>query len=660
MSFLQPLLLAALPLAALPIIIHLINQRRFQTIDWGAMRFLFEATRMSRGYARIRQWLILLFRVLAIATLVIAVSRPLASGWVGLMGGGRADTAIVLIDRSPSMTQQGAGTVLSKLESAIGTISQTLATFGSSRIVVIDSATLEPREVSSPDMILKSPAAGPSSASADLPIMLQAAHDYIKSNRTGHTAIWICSDRRANDWDAESGRWKSLRDSFLEFKQGVEFSLVANPDLDPDNIALEVTNVRRQKSSDGAILLVSLKLSHSGESELRRRVPVSFEIDGARSELPVDLTGTVTELKDHPIPLESDHVRGWGRVSIPADRSPADDVFYFVFDEPPPRRTILVTDQPNEVRPLRLAAEIAPDPSVESTVEVIEPSALETVDWTEVALLLWQAPLPDVATAADVEEFVARGGRAIFFPPAAPSNEKLFGVSWEAWVDSPDALRVQTWRGDQDLWARSQSGAALPVGELLIRRHCTLAGEVTPLATLAGGDPLLARVPTERGGVYFCMTTCSSRDSSLATNGVALYVAVQRALLAGAQELVGTRQLVAGLAENEDPADWKQIAGPKDLLSSEYPFQAGIYNVNDQTVALNRDTAEEHAKVVSAARVEELFNGLDFHRVDDQAGSAQSLAQEIWRLCLAGMLSAMVLEAAFCLPKRLHVTGAAA
>ena len=60
MSFLQPWLLAALPLVALPIIIHLINQRRFQTIDWAAMMFLLAANRMSRGYARLRQWLILL------------------------------------------------------------------------------------------------------------------------------------------------------------------------------------------------------------------------------------------------------------------------------------------------------------------------------------------------------------------------------------------------------------------------------------------------------------------------------------------------------------------------------------------------------------------------------------------------------------------------
>ena len=109
MSFLQPWLLLALPLALLPVIIHLINQRRFQTVRWGAMMFLLTANRMARGFARIRQWLIMAARILAIAGLVFAVSRPLASGWLGLAAGGRADTTIIVLDRSPSMQQRGAG-----------------------------------------------------------------------------------------------------------------------------------------------------------------------------------------------------------------------------------------------------------------------------------------------------------------------------------------------------------------------------------------------------------------------------------------------------------------------------------------------------------------------------------------------------------------------
>src|SRR3954452_178999 len=103
MSFLQPMLLAALPLMALPIIIHLINQRRYQTVRWAAMMFLLAANRMSRGYARVRQWLILSARMLAIAGLAFVIGRPLAGGWLGLTAGARADTTILILDRSPSM-----------------------------------------------------------------------------------------------------------------------------------------------------------------------------------------------------------------------------------------------------------------------------------------------------------------------------------------------------------------------------------------------------------------------------------------------------------------------------------------------------------------------------------------------------------------------------
>src|SRR5205814_3337589 len=116
MTFLQPLLLVGLPLVTLPVIIHLINQRRYQSIRWAAMIFLLAANRMSRGYAKLRQWLILFFRTVAIAGLIFAVSRPLAGGWLGRAAGGKPDTTIVLLDRSPSMRQQGTGTVVSKLD----------------------------------------------------------------------------------------------------------------------------------------------------------------------------------------------------------------------------------------------------------------------------------------------------------------------------------------------------------------------------------------------------------------------------------------------------------------------------------------------------------------------------------------------------------------
>ena len=82
MSFLQPILLIGLPLALLPVIIHLINQHRHRTVRWAAMIFLLDAKKMTKGLARLRQILILTMRVLAVATLVFAALgvRANASG----------------------------------------------------------------------------------------------------------------------------------------------------------------------------------------------------------------------------------------------------------------------------------------------------------------------------------------------------------------------------------------------------------------------------------------------------------------------------------------------------------------------------------------------------------------------------------------------------
>src|SRR5437868_9648066 len=154
MTFLQPILLAGLPLVSLPIIIHLINQRRYQTIRWAAMMFLLAANRMSRGYARVRQMLILLFRMLAVAGLFFAVSRPLASGWFGRAAGGRADTTIILLDRSPSMRQQGQGTAISKLEAGRHQLARTLEVLGSGRWVLIENTSNLPKEIESPAALL--------------------------------------------------------------------------------------------------------------------------------------------------------------------------------------------------------------------------------------------------------------------------------------------------------------------------------------------------------------------------------------------------------------------------------------------------------------------------------------------------------------------------
>jgi hypothetical protein len=218
-------------------------------------------------------------------------------------------------------------------------------------------------------------------------------------------------------------------------------------------------------------------------------------------------------------------------------------------------------------------------------------------------------------------------------------------------------VHVESWRGDQDLLARTQSGAALPVGELTVRRYCGLEGEFTTLARLYGGATLLGRVTTDRGGVYFCASTVSPADATLGTEGVSLYVAIQRALAAGAAELAQARQLAAGDSFPRSATSWKQLAGPDDTLSTEYPFHAGVYAADKQMLAVNRSAAEDHPSTLSETRVTELFRGLDFDLVSDEAGNMHSLAREVWRLCIGAMAVALVVEAGLCLPKKPRQAG---
>lgn len=682
MSFLQPWMLIALPLAALPVIIHLINQRRFQTTQWAAMMFLLTANRMNRGYAKIRQWLILAFRTMVIAALVFAVGRPLVSG---TLGGGvfgsvfrqGSSTAIVLVDRSPSMQARAGAAAQTKLDLGLAQIAESLDTMGTERVVLIESNRALPIELASTGGLLDSPHVGPSDASADLPKMLLAALDYINANQLGQTDIWICSDLRAEDWRVDDGRWKSLREAYAEFGRRVRFRLMA---MDGTDLVTGTENGNRQIRvektalvSEGPDTLVSISLKvqqqaadangeEDSEGTAKTFLPVTFDLLGNRSTVEVEVRNGVGELTNHRVPLPSGQSRGQGSVSIAADTNGADNTYFFTFDETPPRRCVIVTDDEEVGRVLSLAAEIATDEAMVNIAEVISTSQVGSIRWDETALVLWHASLPeDDAGRADdataIRSFVDRGGRIVFFPPARQSQQdrsrELFSIAWGDWQQPSGSLAVSTWRSDADILSATLAGASLPLGKLQVSRYASLIGDATPLAKLADGSMLFARVPTRRGGVYFCATTPSREDSSLATDGVVLYVLVQRVLDEGAVSLGNTLQMDAGESDADFAAQWRKLAGDKSALSIDNAFVAGVYAEGEgqKWLAVNRSVAEDSAVIASDVKVDQLFDGLVYDRIAGQAATGRSLVEEAWRAFLMVMLAAMIGEAFLCLPK---------
>ncbi|MFN7626401.1 MAG: BatA domain-containing protein [Pirellula sp.] len=688
MSFLQPWMLVALPLIAIPIIIHLVNQRRFQTVPWAAMRFLLEANKMSSGYTKLRQWLILAMRTLALAALVLFTARPLTSGIMALLGGDSNRLAIVVLDRSPSMSETLPGANGNKLQMAIQQLGDTFRTLGIERIVAIDPISEKPEEYSSVSQWIRATPQQTWSATTDIPGMLEKALLYAKNNRVGNTLVWLCSDMRDSDWRSRDGRWKAIQDGFKTLPQDVRFSVLDLSGNESNNRSVRVTSAERIDGPKGPELSLNFRIDRSSapsenSSNDANSIPVEIAVGENRSVLNVELNGNSAEVNDHRIPLElvrddpNASRRGWGSVRLPSDSNPADDQSYFVFEQPPTRRTVIVSDTPELVAAIELCASIAPQQSVQCEAELLNPSQLDALDWNSVALMVWHQPLPTGKTLETLEKFVSSGGQLLLVPPESPDSNTAFGIQWMGWENPPsnpkdpsdangstDAnasidggnaaaaglARIEQWQNDSQLLANTLSGAPLPLGQLGIRRVCKIAGDITPLASLRGGTPVLAKIDRTDSSITICATTPSDRDSTFAGDGIVLYVTIQRLLAIGANRVGTAKDVVAGTEHRIVNPTSTMASGPESVPSSEYAMHSGIYLADDILVAINRGLAEEDPRMVDQDALQRMFGDLSWAKIN--AGKpASTLVQEIWRWFVVAMLAALLIEAILCLPR---------
>lgn len=101
--FIHPGIAAAAAAAALiPILIHLINRKRFRRVPWAAMSFLMAANRRSARRVRLENLLLLALRMLIVAGAGLAVARPYVSNATLGLRSSRVDRFLVL-DTSLSM-----------------------------------------------------------------------------------------------------------------------------------------------------------------------------------------------------------------------------------------------------------------------------------------------------------------------------------------------------------------------------------------------------------------------------------------------------------------------------------------------------------------------------------------------------------------------------
>ena len=102
---------AALALAAIPIIIHLLNRRKLRKMDWAAMEFLLAALKKTRHRLRLEQLILLLLRTLMMILLALFLARPMLSDTEHSLLAGmlKREEKIFVLDDSLSMNRNEAG-----------------------------------------------------------------------------------------------------------------------------------------------------------------------------------------------------------------------------------------------------------------------------------------------------------------------------------------------------------------------------------------------------------------------------------------------------------------------------------------------------------------------------------------------------------------------
>lgn|GEM_PF-7024986 len=82
MAFLKPNLLYLLPLALLPILIHLLSRLRIRTISFPTLRFLYPEEKTRFHWFRLRDLLLLIVRSILIGLLVLIMAQPKTKGMI--------------------------------------------------------------------------------------------------------------------------------------------------------------------------------------------------------------------------------------------------------------------------------------------------------------------------------------------------------------------------------------------------------------------------------------------------------------------------------------------------------------------------------------------------------------------------------------------------
>jgi hypothetical protein len=222
MGFLNPLMLWGLLGVSVPVLAHLLNLQRFRRTRWAAMRFLARAAQVRSRQIRLKDILLMLLRCLAVALVVLTLSRPVirTGGAAAAIGHDRPGVVIAL-DASYSMLHKALertrfDRALDRAREIAGTIDEgdpvSLVLVGAQHRVLLRNVPFH-RERFEDELATLSPLA----EHAALETLPEAVEPLLEQMTVAQKEVYFITDAQARDWaelsDEDYARFRHLAES---------------------------------------------------------------------------------------------------------------------------------------------------------------------------------------------------------------------------------------------------------------------------------------------------------------------------------------------------------------------------------------------------------------------------------------------------------------
>ncbi len=452
MPFMHPILFwMGLIAVAIPIIIYLVNRRRFRVLDWAAMSFLLAALRRTRKRLHIEELILLALRCLILLLLAAGLARFAGCGAFGafdLGNGGR--TVVIVLDDSYSTGQVRAGK--SVFNKAREDVKQIIAEMASrDRLAILLTSSPSSGEAFFPlgeltdrqFLIGRLDALQPSSMRTNLADTIETADDLFE-NVEGKKSLFLLSDFRRVDL-ADRAQAVSLASRVDKLRaQGVKIVVMDFGQAAQKNLTIEKIGLASRFALAGQPARIAIAVRNNGQHHVENmpiELAARFYEDGKsrRVSLPKRMIASLgpsqvwkTEIPFTPASTGSVVIEA----KLPADDLPGDNEAFLSLDVRRAAKVLMVDGLPNAAVPedaesyfIATALDPAGDGSHGFDVETISRDKLNSVEFGDYDLVMLlnvsDFPLQPVKTrsggienypaAAALEKYVASGGGVVIY-----------------------------------------------------------------------------------------------------------------------------------------------------------------------------------------------------------------------------------------------------